>query len=574
MGVFDPTLEQTSIIANAASAFIAACPGAGKTRCIVERARTVFAEEGKLKALAFLSFTHAAVDELEARLSRDQILPFPVFPHFIGTFDSFIWHFLVAPFGLDVADAPLRLIADKNDLIIKPYDTAQPLPLSCFHRETCELIPQMAAQFRFQQKPKPHESAAARLREVLFKNGQVDFEDVRGIARKNLECKAFSDRLAAVLSARFGEVIVDEAQDCNPDDLEIIDWLRGAANIFTKVVCDPHQSIYGFRGGVSDDLFKYEKSFPKKEQLSLTGNFRSTDHICEAVHLLRAPKHRGTKDTALGENKDLDIKVQVLGYKGAVCEDIGHAFASLADKYAIDLADCRIAAKTRATGQRAVGIVAQDIGNALGPRLADAALSFQQAAAPKEKRDALVQVHKVALTLSGKMNGRTYHQTLIDEEITDLSWRGDMVNILRALEFDPAEGHTREDWVKRARDCMKPFLDTSSGSIKVKIPNSKKLDDILELKSVQGLNPHTIHEIKGKEYPAMCVVMTSKTAKGILDHLEGKDDKMAEEAREIYVAASRAEKLLVIACLKSQVDRLRKHLESNGAKVEYTQLWK
>lgn len=574
MGAFDPTPEQTNIIGSAASAFISACPGAGKTRCIVERARTVFAEEENPKALAFLSFTHAAVDEMEARLSRDQILPHPVFPHFIGTFDSFIWHFLVAPFGLDAADAPLRLIADKNDLIIKPYDTAQPLPLSCFHRETCELIPQMAAQFRFQQKPKPHESAAARLRQVLLKNGQVDFEDVRGIARKNLECKAFSDRLAAVLSARFGEVIVDEAQDCNPDDLEIIDWLRGAANMFIKVVCDPHQSIYGFRGGVSDDLFKYEKSFPEKEQLSLTGNFRSTDHVCDAVQLLRAPKHRGTKDTALGENKDLDIKVQILGYKGAVCEDIGHAFACLADKYAIDLADCRIAAKTRATGKRAVGAVAQDIGNALGPRLANAALSFQQATAPKEKRDALVQVHKVALTLSGKMNGRTYHQTLIEEEITDLSWRGDMVDIMRALEFNPAQGHTREDWVKRARECMKPFLDASSGSINVKIPNSKKLDDILELQPVQGLNPRTIHEVKGKEYPAMCVVMTSTTAKGILDHLEGEDDKMAEEAREIYVAASRAEKLLVIACLKSQVDRLKKHLESNGAKVEYTQLWK
>ena len=574
MDVFDPTPQQTDIITSAASAFISACPGAGKTRCIVERARAVFAEEENHKALAFLSFTHAAVDELEARLSRDQILPFPMFPHFIGTFDSFIWHFLVAPFGLDVADAPLRLIADKNDLIIKPYDSAQPLPLSCFHRETCELIPQMAEQFGFRQKPKPHETAATRLRQFLLKNGQVDFEDVRSIASKNLECKAFSDRLAVVLSARFGEVIVDEAQDCNPEDLEIINWLRGAANIFTKVVCDPHQSIYGFRGGVSDDLFKYEKSFPEKERLSLTGNFRSTNHVCDAVHLLRAPKHRGTKDTALGENKDLDIKVQVLGYKGAVCEDIGRAFVNLAEKYAIDLSDCRIAAKTRATGKRAVGVVAQDIGNTLGARLADAALSFQQAAAPKEKHDALVEVHKVALTLSGKMKGRTYHQTLIEEEITDLSWRGDMVNILRALEYNPDQGHTREDWVKRARECMKSFLDASSGSINVKIPNSRKLDDILELQPVQGLKPRTIHEVKGKEYPAMCVVMTSTTAKGILDHLEGEDDKMAEEAREIYVAASRAEKLLVIACLKSQVDRLKKHLESKGAQVEYTQLWK
>ena len=170
MGVFNPTPEQTSIIKSAGSAFISACPGAGKTRCIVERARDVFADAASRNALAFLSFTHAAVDELEARLSRDQILPQPVFPHFIGTFDSFIWHFLVSPFGLDVADAPLRLIADKNDLEIQPYERAQRLPLSCFDSQTGKLIDQRAAQFRFRQKPEPHESAAARLRRTLLKN--------------------------------------------------------------------------------------------------------------------------------------------------------------------------------------------------------------------------------------------------------------------------------------------------------------------------------------------------------------------------------------------------------------------
>ena len=573
MGAFDPTPEQKLVIASNSSAFISACPGAGKTRCIVERARAVFSDEAHPHALAFLSFTHAAVDELEKRLSRDQILPSPVFPHFIGTFDSFIWHFLVAPFGLDGVSAPLRLIADKNDLIIKPYEGAHELPLSCFEKETGELIPERAAQYGFRWDPKAHQTAATRIRRSLLENGHVDFEDVRDIARKNLADKGFSDRLATVLSARFGEVIVDEAQDCNPEDLSIIDWIRNTARVCTKVVCDPHQSIYGFRGGVSDDLFDYEKSFPKAEQMPLTGNFRSTMHICQAVHLLRAPKHRVSKDEALGDNKDLDIKVHILGYKGAVNDDIGNAFARLVEKQSIDLADCRIVAKTRATGKRAVGVVSQDIGKGLGPRLADAAQSFQHAATLKEKRDALTDVHKVALSLSGKLDMRTYHQALAEEEITDLSWRGEMVDILRALEFDPDKGHTRADWVSRAHARMKPYLGETSGTIAQKIQNAKKLDDILGVQPVQGLSQRTIHEVKGKEYPAMCVVMTSKTAKGIMDHLEGKDDKMAEEAREIYVAASRAERLLVIACLKSQVARLVKHFESNGAEVEFGQLW-
>ena len=82
----------------------------------------------------------------------------------------------------------------------------------------------------------------------------------------------------------------------------------------------------------------------------------------------------------------------------------------------------------------------------------------------------------------------------------------------------------------------------------------------------------TIHEVKGKHYPGTCVVITINTAKGILDHLEGKSDAMAEMARDIYVAASRADELLVIACRKTQAGRLKKHLESLGAKVEFNQL--
>lgn len=573
MGKFRPTSEQTQIVSSEGSAFISACPGAGKTRCILEYARKVFANKSSAKTLAFLSFTHAAVDELQARLARDKISPYPVFPHFIGTFDSFIWQFLVGPFGIDGVDHPLRLIADKNDLVVQPYPKAQALPLSCFDRETNALIPKKARKFGFRWNPNAHETTASKLRKMLLVNGQVDFEDVRRIALTNLADDSFSDRLAVVLSARFNEVIVDEAQDCNPDDLKIVDWLRREAKITTKVVCDPNQSIYGFRGGVSDELFAYEKSFPEEQRLPLTGNFRSTSHICETVQLLRAPQYRGSCDEALGEARNLDIKVQVLEYKGSVNEAIGVAFAQIAQRHAIELIDTRVVAKTRATGKRAIGIVTQEAGGALGPRLAEAAQSFQHAMTPKEQRDALTDAHKVALSIAGHLDERTYHQFLVQDEISDLSWRGEIVDVLRALEFDFDKGNTRQEWVGRAQSQMSPYLAKGSRTIAQKIPNSKSLDDVLGVRPVVGLSSRTIHEVKGKEYPAVCVVMTSSTAKGILDNLETGDRTMAEQAREIYVAASRAEKLLAIACPKSQVGRLIKHLQSNGAVVELTRLW-
>ena len=68
---FAPTDEQARIISHAGSAFIAACPGAGKTRVMVERARQLLAGRPTGRGIAFLSFTIAAVSELEDRLRRE-----------------------------------------------------------------------------------------------------------------------------------------------------------------------------------------------------------------------------------------------------------------------------------------------------------------------------------------------------------------------------------------------------------------------------------------------------------------------------------------------------------------------
>lgn len=98
---FEPTEQQQRVIEHVGSAFIAACPGAGKTRVMVERARKLLGGRPTGRGIAFLSFTIAAVSELEDRLRREGLVETPAFPHFIGTFDAFLWQFLVAPFGID-----------------------------------------------------------------------------------------------------------------------------------------------------------------------------------------------------------------------------------------------------------------------------------------------------------------------------------------------------------------------------------------------------------------------------------------------------------------------------------------
>jgi DNA helicase II / ATP-dependent DNA helicase PcrA len=132
--LFRPTPQQAQVVRHADSAFITACPGAGKTCVMAERARYILKPGPDSRGISFLSFTRAAVSELEIRLRQMALLGPGVFPHFVGTFDSFIWQFLVAPFGIPETEAAPRLVPDKASRLIQPFDQAQPLPLSCFDR--------------------------------------------------------------------------------------------------------------------------------------------------------------------------------------------------------------------------------------------------------------------------------------------------------------------------------------------------------------------------------------------------------------------------------------------------------
>jgi DNA helicase II / ATP-dependent DNA helicase PcrA len=269
---FAATEEQARIINHPGSAFVAACPGAGKTRVMVERARQLLGAQSAGRGIAFLSFTIAAVSELENRLRRDGLVDSPAFPNFIGTFDAFLWQFLIAPFGVDGCTSRPRLIPDKDDRSIQPFPAAQALPLECFDRETGTAIQALLQRHGFRGRIKAHETVARNTRARFLERGELDFTDARTVALARLRDPAHAAVLGPAFAARFRELIVDEAQDCNPVDLEIITWFR-EAGVPVKVICDPNQAIYGFRGGVSRELEQFSRTFREEERLPLTGIF-------------------------------------------------------------------------------------------------------------------------------------------------------------------------------------------------------------------------------------------------------------------------------------------------------------
>lgn len=572
---FNPTAQQAQIIKHEGSAFIAACPGAGKTRVLVERARQLLTDPSSGQGIAFLSFTIAAVSELENRLRREGLIKTPSFPNFIGTFDSFVWQFLIAPFGVPGSAERPRLIPDKDERRIKPFDKAQELPLACFDRETGNAIPELLARHGFRGRTiNAHETSARSIRERSLERGELDFADARDIALARLRDSTCSTVLSAALSARFKELIVDEAQDCNPIDLEIIAWFR-EAGLPVKVICDPNQAIYGFRGGVTNELGAFAEGFDESDRLTMTGNFRSSSHIAKAVVALRAPTTRSVIDEALGEYRDELTPVHVLSYSGnSVPASVGSKFRELTQALQLEPRECPVVSATRRTGASALGHPTDGEVKDLTYRLAVAVSNFHFSFDLGGRKDALEGLHKVLLELEGRLDGETYHRYVVSAQLAPESWRPDVLALAEALRFDPTKFASADAWLAHARAVLAPRLLTGDGkSINQRLRSNKDLAKALSKAPPTGHSARTIHSVKGMEFPAVCVAVSTRTAKGILEFLiasNGVSDN--EEARKIYVGASRAQRLLAIAVPKSQATRLVGLLQSTGADVSLTGL--
>jgi hypothetical protein len=568
-----PTPEQQSVIDHTGPAFVKACPGAGKTRTMIERALRVFNNLEDRRGVAFLSFTKAAVEEFQERLRTYGVFPTKLFPSVITTFDGFLWQFLFAPFGIPGCDQIPKLIPDKSDWEVKPFENAQPLKLKCFDRITGEADSERIKETNFDvqtRKIGPYESRALSIIKNARRIGQVDFEDVRTIVLERLTDADFAKRIGDALSARFVEFIVDEAQDCNPSDLAVVDWLQ-KSGIAVKLICDPNQSIYQFRGGVTDDLEKFSSSFEKESHLVMSGNFRSNRAICAAIVALRPPSLRQNPDKPLGRYKDDLSPIHVLSYSGtAVSSKIGTAFQALVIEAGIPLSSAPIVASTHASAYKATGQPVLDQTEHLTLLLAEAVMRYHFAFSIGNRREALVNLHRTILLIQRRIGSLgEYHKYVTSSGIDDGRWRPAVIALANGLRFEMSD--SVDGWLNKARNLLSEGLIGES-TIKQRLRNSPKLTTALSSAPVSSSPARTVHSVKGMEFPAICVVMTANTAGRILDVLDGTVSASSEDVRKIYVGASRAERLLAIAIPKTQAARIRTLFINAGCSVQLHQL--
>ncbi|MEQ1292505.1 UvrD-helicase domain-containing protein [Acinetobacter johnsonii] len=115
------TKEQINYIENAKiteNIFLNACPGSGKTETIAQRvANEIVSWSNFPSGIAVLSFTKSAAKEIEHRI-KEKIKSHSTYPHFIGTFDSFILKNIVNPLSKDIS----KYKGDNGDYSFKLVD--------------------------------------------------------------------------------------------------------------------------------------------------------------------------------------------------------------------------------------------------------------------------------------------------------------------------------------------------------------------------------------------------------------------------------------------------------------------
>ena len=131
----------------------------------------------------------------------------------------------------------------------------------------------------------------------LREMNMLDLDDLEVEALKMLQ---EHPNAAEIHGRRFQMIFVDEYQDTNRLQVEILKALTRAG---TKSICaigDPDQAIYGFRGALLENFFRFKKDFSGAEEIHLTRNYRSSQYILRGSAALLGKEKPLQCETAVG----------------------------------------------------------------------------------------------------------------------------------------------------------------------------------------------------------------------------------------------------------------------------------
>ncbi|OEJ41227.1 hypothetical protein AR457_10065 [Streptomyces agglomeratus] len=532
-------------------------------------------EQERRKGIALVSFTNAAIDEVRRRCGDQEATKAP---HFVGTFDSFIHRFLMAPLYRTLYGVNPRLIQSWKDTKASKFRLGGnlqvpdvELPWFDFDIEgratlCVDRVPQRAGQqlkgLLQGSRRGEAENRASGIYRALLKAGTVSCDASRFLASAWLADPGIRAIVQPLINARFTEVIVDEAQDCGDEELAILQFLRDCG-VDILLVGDLDQSIYEFRRAAPERVATFTTTLPN--QLALTDNFRSSPAICAANSALRVG---AAPDFARGPYAQSNVPVQVLSYTKA--HSIAADVLATAEKHGLTADQAIIVSHGTNDVLRAAGVKTDDaIGNNRVAAIVDAGFKLRGSSDGKSRVAALERVERDLVEAAvGSLDHKSL-EAVCEEHRIERRWLRDAtMRLCQALDPDGMTATQFSAAVRgRVTDLDWPRHLSVSTSI-FKAPTAAKWSDLLK-NDVSALLPFsTIHGVKGLEFPAVALVLGERlrrdgtTKQTVLDDWE--QGYSTEARRVLYVGASRAQQLLMLVVPAAHTKRVCRLLDRDA----------
>lgn len=553
------------------SAYVIACPGAGKTRAIISRfVRRVI--ELERRGIALLSFTNAAVDEA---IRRSNALGTNVaHPHFVGTFDSFIQRNVVGPIIASKKGATPRFLESWDVLQggrVIPNRREPHIYFSLEHfdfdRESNATlaVDRIGGIYRnrllntYRNAPENCHRLAENCRNRLIENNFYSCSEARRYLLRVLEGKS-RQKLLDILSARFAEIIVDEAQDCGTEELALLEALHDAG-VVISMVGDPDQAIYEFRNALPEKVAELGAKLSSK--VMFDENYRSSQAICTTNSFLRVA---GSPDRPVGENADCGIPLYIFG--STELKLILPAFTSLLDKHQIAHADAIfLSHKGNDARQACQRQDSEKETSSLVQLAALAALLLEDTSAtPTQKKKAMDKFERKFLDIGSGGESKIAEEVASELNISCEELRSKFIRILLGAKVNSSNRNVFAENLRKGFETNNLIVPPAN----LRACAEDQWNSLLIGEVQSNVAYGTIHSVKGQEFQAVCLVLpriNPNSDSGLSLLLRGLE---GEARRVIYVGASRARRLLCLAIHADDRDRVAERVATwNEPLIEF-----
>ncbi len=544
---------------------LVSCPGSGKTRTLVAKLLEVLDEaQDSTRLVACITYTNAAVYEIESRLSR--LSPAASTLGEVETIHSFCLKHIVAPHSWRLAS-----FANGFTLLV-PGD---PLFDALVDDVVTGFRLSNSARGEFEQLGRgtgalPEnitEEAAEAYWAELDRRCLMDFSSIIFWAAQLVQRVPY---IARGLASRYRWILVDEFQDTSSLQVDILRAVHRHDRTKFFIVGDPFQSIMSFAGARPELLDRFGSEIGARSDLQLLDNYRSSRNVLAVADML-CP--RNSPMVAIGDNRDYS-HVPIWHAVPTMLSGVAEVFIPEVKRRGIRLANVAILANRWTSllplsrGLRELRIPAigpgarpyKRSGHVIAPLVEEVAAHVADAGhqgvgqVRREVRRLVQTLTKAArseLGFAGDVAAARLVRAVKEVNLTDSA-----IDFLRWFARALAEEMTESGFLSAEegkiiqQSGMAMVDDITSQEVRHKVRTTTVRDLGLFARGSESIRLLTMHGSKGREFEAVALIDVFDGHVPFFKAIAG-DDIEAEGRRLLYVSLTRAKKLLMIFTLQT-----------------------